>query len=372
MVFIAPSSSVTAAVRPAGRLRICLLSEDLSGAPDEGVKKFTLALGAALGARHEVVLLSTRRAASLPNARLTRAGRTFLSARLRRALRALRPDVLLYAARSSTTGSTFLRCRILRAYLPETRLVLIGLQARRHRPLLRPLLRRLSPDLILVQGAASQRYLLELGCPADVIASGVDTNRFRPATNDERVSARAWLGLPPDRPVVLHVGHLRRGRGIGVLADLAGRGRCQVVLVTSTTTALEAEAGLAEELRAAGVLLLTEYLASIERVYQAADCYVFPVESTDNAIETPLSVLEALACNLPVVSTRFGGLPGCFEGAGNPGLVFVESRAALLEQVERVVQGTGWQTRPLVEALSWDSIAEDLIRRVWERGVTDG
>ena len=35
--------------------------------------------------------------------------------------------------------------------------------------------------------------------------------------------------------------------------------------------------------------------ARIEELYQLADCYLFPVASTDNCIGVPLSVLEAFA-----------------------------------------------------------------------------
>ena len=54
-----------------------------------------------------------------------------------------------------------------------------------------------------------------------------------------------------------------------------------------------------------------------------SDCYVFPTVHKKACIETPLSVLEAMACNLPIVSTRFGALPTIFnEGSG---LFFTEN-----------------------------------------------
>src|SRR5215211_2488217 len=56
----------------AARRRICVLSEDLSGAPDEGIKKFALALASALGRVHDVELIGTRGADVPLHARLAR------------------------------------------------------------------------------------------------------------------------------------------------------------------------------------------------------------------------------------------------------------------------------------------------------------
>src|SRR5437016_4784101 len=78
------------------RRRICVLSEDLSGAPDEGTKKLALSLSRALGQRHDVTVVSTEGRASLPGARLVPAPRSFLSARLSRELARAAPELLIY------------------------------------------------------------------------------------------------------------------------------------------------------------------------------------------------------------------------------------------------------------------------------------
>jgi hypothetical protein len=58
-----------------------------------------------------------------------------------------------------------------------------------------------------------------------------------------------------------------------------------------------------------------------------ADVYVFPnfVDREDtilSAIDIPLSVPGAMSCNLPVITTRFGGLDRLLEDRS--GLFFVE------------------------------------------------
>ena len=63
---------------------------------------------------------------------------------------------------------------------------------------------------------------------------------------------------------------------------------------------------------------------NIEEVYALSDCYVFPTPPMNkiNSIEIPLSVLEAMACNLSVITTKFGALPKVFEEGD--GLIFVD------------------------------------------------
>ena len=50
------------------------------------------------------------------------------------------------------------------------------------------------------------------------------------------------------------------------------------------------------------------YIPEVEDIYRLSDLYLFLAESDTAAIEVPLSVLEAMACNLPVICTPFGGL----------------------------------------------------------------
>jgi glycosyltransferase involved in cell wall biosynthesis len=357
---VAPVNRPAAPIGGAVRRRVCLLSEDLSGPPDEGCKKLTMALAAAVARHHEVALLSTQGSAPA-GGRLVPASRTFLSAALRRELRRLDPELLVYVARSSTTFMSFVRSRVLRALCPRALVVLVGLQARRHTGLRRRLIGRLAPELIFVQSPRTAGELERLGCSVALLPSGVDLETFRPVGADEKRRLRAEQGLQPDLPVLLHVGHLQRARGIGVLADLAGRGGCQVVLAASSST--PQEGAVADELRRAGVVVRTAYEPRIEQLYQLADCYVFPVQSTDNAIELPLSVLEAFACDLPVVTTRFGGLPRLFDGSGAPGLRFVDSPTELIDEALRLCRIGAGATRSLALPYAWDAVADNLIDR---------
>jgi phosphatidylinositol alpha-1,6-mannosyltransferase len=59
--------------------------------------------------------------------------------------------------------------------------------------------------------------------PTLVVPPGVDVDRFRPATPEERVKTRARFGLDPDRPLVLGLSRLVPRKGFDVLIDAIAR-----------------------------------------------------------------------------------------------------------------------------------------------------
>jgi glycosyltransferase involved in cell wall biosynthesis len=182
----------------------------------------------------------------------------------------------------------------------------------------------------------------------------VDSTRFRPS-DDSRSSIREQLGLAEDRPMALHVGHLRRSRGLEPLVELAADEAVSVVLIASTATEPEIEIEI--RLRKAGVRIVREFLPQVERWYQAADVYLFPVTDLQGSIEIPLTVLEAMACGTPVASTPFGGLPSFF--ASTESLRFVPA-ALLAETAKQLIGVDGLANRTVVEGMNEKAFADTL------------
>ena len=111
-------------------------------------------------------------------------------------------------------------------------------------------------------------------------------------------------------------------------------------------------------LRKAGVMVTNGYNPRIAEFYGLADCYVFPTTITVGSIDVPLSILEAMACNLPVVSTRFGGLPRMF---GEEKGFFYSDTANFCTKIRALKEGNiDICTRRLVRPYSWDNIANNL------------
>lgn len=146
------------------------------------------------------------------------------------------------------------------------------------------------------------------------------------AASDARVIAQP-IGIAPERlragqsgrwpdlsargvPIALHVGHLRRSRGLERFCELKALVGDRMELVVVASPYFDPARGLVEELTSAGVHVDRGFVSDIADVYASSDVYLFPLPPEQNgAIELPLSVLEAVACGVPVISTPFGALP---------------------------------------------------------------
>jgi len=86
------------------------------------------------------------------------------------------------------------------------------------------------------------------------------------------------------------------------------------------------------------------------------------VRDEQAAVGIPLSVLEAMSCNLPVVTTRFGGLPQMLlRGSG---LFFAEHEAEFhfnTSTALRMAQSS-IKTRAQVLPFSWNAMADAILR----------
>jgi glycosyltransferase involved in cell wall biosynthesis len=142
-----------------------------------------------------------------------------------------------------------------------------------------------------------------------------------------------------------------------VLADLQ-RGRDnQVVVIGSSIEPVDHR--ICKGLKQAGCLVWRSYFANIEELYALADCYIFPTLSSKDSVELPLSVMEAMACNLPVLSTRFGALPRVFsEGDGMYFVDKIEDFAPMLDYVKKTTGKT--KTREKVLPYSWTNVVTEL------------
>ena len=189
--------------------------------------------------------------------------------------------------------------------------------------------------------------------------SGVDSKRFIPLSTKKKLELKSDLGFPPNKKIVLHVGHLKENRNILQLLPLQTRNDIQVVVIGSTTT--KQSESIKNQLHQAGCIVINNYQPAIERFYQAADCYVFPTVDVQACIQLPLSVLEAMATNLPVVTTRFGGLPDIFPSGEGLFYSSLESNDELVSVVLSAISSTV-DTRTLVLAFDWLAVTTQLTK----------
>jgi glycosyltransferase involved in cell wall biosynthesis len=212
----------------------------------------------------------------------------------------------------------------------------------------------LRPDIVIVQSKKSEILFNSLNYKTIFIPNGVDTDKFAPVNYERKVELRKKFGFDERDFIVLHIGPLKEGRNQKSLLQL---NNAKILLVLSTSAG--SEEWLHKELAKTNVTIWRGFFPNIEDVYAIADVYIFPVFEELNSIEIPLSVLEALACNLPVITTRYGGLNTILQDG--EGLFFIEMDNNLPELVSIIKSGNcKIDTRKKIEALSWNKIVKDM------------
>ena len=281
-------------------------------------------------------------------------------------VKAFEPDVIHSIMAASPFS--FLLTRLLQTMCQSPKTVicspLIPFRGFTHGPwfafssLLAPVVPLIKTDLVLTQSAEAEATYRRLGCTVmPFVYSGVDLNRFRPVSDSEKEELRQRYEVESDKFVVLHVGSVRKWRNVACLKKIQEDDGNQVFLVGRPSTKYELE--VAAALKQAGVIVTKAYNPKVEDFYALSDCYIFPTTDAAGSIDVPLSVLEAMASGLPVVSTRFGGLPWLFDEAGGLCYAEVEEFPDRLKALKKRVAAT--KTRERVHPYSWENIARNLI-----------
>lgn len=180
-------------------------------------------------------------------------------------------------------------------------------------PALRPAIVRAlnSSDRVICVSGALAATLRDIGVSTEmeVIPNGIDTERFCPG--DRRKSCAA-LGLDPDRPRILFAGNFVPVKGIEYLIRaapeiLAASPECEIVLLGAPAECAIARKyyELARNLGVQDVITVRGKVpnAILPSWMRAADLFVLPSLKEGFGIV----LAEALACGIPVVSTRSGG-----------------------------------------------------------------
>ncbi len=169
------------------------------------------------------------------------------------------------------------------------------------------------------------------GFPADrvhIIRNGIDCERFRPR-HDSYQSIRHSLGLPPQTKLVGIVAALRAEKNHAMLIDVAAnvhrvRDDVHFVIVGDGPERGMIERKINEHKLESRVHLLgTRH--DTDRIVAALN--LFLLCSHNEA--SPVSILEALACEVPVVSTRVGSVDESVIDGVTGHLVAVDDRNAM-------------------------------------------
>lgn len=161
------------------------------------------------------------------------------------------------------------------------------------------------------------------------IKTGVDTARFIPVSAEKTASLKVKYGFATDKPILLHVGHLKYGRNLDVLKKM--NSTYQILIVVSSMTKEDRDDDLRRDLESLdNIRIFDEYFDNIEEIYQLADAYFFPTVEEGNCIDVPLSCLEAAACNKPVITTSYGEMK---EFRNSKGFFFIDDTVADINDI---------------------------------------
>ncbi len=129
--------------------------------------------------------------------------------------------------------------------------------------------------------------------PIAYLANGVDTSLFKPASASVKVQLRKKHHLPLNRKLVLFVGRFVQKKGIDLLVN-AKTPEFDLVLVGEGKLPKNVE-------NTEGIFVLNSLpQESLAEIYQACDVFVLP----SSCEGFPLSLQEAMACGLPLVSAE--------------------------------------------------------------------
>jgi glycosyltransferase involved in cell wall biosynthesis len=270
--------------------------------------------------------------------------------------RDFQPEAILYAPDANLNGLSMARCGLFRLAAGAIPIGMITLQPNSFSMPVRMMLHLWKPDMLFAQVASSEETLYKrYGIRYQLLPPAVDIEGFRMVKGDlEKRSLLQKYGLPQHGKIYLHVGHIRQSRNMDWLLQLNLPAESHLVVVGSTSRFVETD--LKDALQKRGVTVIDSFLPAIEEIYRLADVYLFPVQSTDAAIEMPLSVLEAMACNLPVVTTSFGGLTKYFSNV--PGFYFADTFETFQNAVSEAIVSHTCKTRAAVESFSWQNMAK--------------
>jgi glycosyltransferase involved in cell wall biosynthesis/SAM-dependent methyltransferase len=213
---------------------------------------------------------------------------------IRRLLRRVRPDVVHahWLPMATAAGLAGARPLVATAWGSD-----VYYASRLHRLGNRWIVRR--ADRVMSDSAALHDDLRALGAPAErsmVLNWGVDTERFRPASADERSALRERLGLGAG-PVVLHTRSLKplyNPEVVTAAFERAAERLPTAELVLKHIGADSPDLGpLPERARLIGHVPYDELVA----YYRVADAFV----SVPRSDSSPRSVWEAMACGVPCV-----------------------------------------------------------------------
>jgi D-inositol-3-phosphate glycosyltransferase len=220
-------------------------------------------------------------------------------------------------------------------------------------------------DKVIAVSKATKEYVLRLGAREEktsVIYNGVDADFFQPMNKEQ---CRNKLNLPKEKTIFLSIRRLVYKNGLNTLIEAASHlvreRRDLVFIIVGTGPDRGYMESRIEELKLSHNVKLAGFVSDeqLPYYYSSADCFVIPSSSGEGS---PMVLLEAMACALPVVSTITGGTAEIIRESINGFLVSPKDSKALANALSKVISqgadrlsmGRG-NRRAIEKKFTWDN-----------------
>lgn len=222
---------------------------------------------------------------------------------------------------------------------------------------------RVLEDEALAFGIARERVHL--------LPNAIDMTRFAPLPATEREARRHALGFAPDHVVCTYVGRLSREKGVLELVEAwktVQPANATLVLAGPDMPGSPWDAG-----PGARAIVDSSGLSKSVRFLGATDDVASVLQTTDIAVQPShfealgLAAIEALACGVPVVASRVGGLPDFIQDQTNGRLVPPKDPSALSAALKSLIIDNGARAR--MASIAPASVADYDERTVFARMV---
>lgn len=207
-----------------------------------------------------------------------------------------------------------------------------------------------------------------------LIPNMVDAGAFRPVSADEKRELRQRLNLPETHRLVLSVGRLVSYKGLPLLLRAWKRICAQE---TDTTLVIAGSGGVdiyncetelhryvdANDLSER--VVFTGEIRNANEYMQACDILAFPTEND----AFPLTLIEAMACGLPVITTPVGGIKDAVANEDNALVVQPGDEEEFLQALNRLLSDGELRerlgraaTKTVLQRYTADMVADAYVR----------
>jgi len=214
-------------------------------------------------------------------------------------------------------------------------------------------------DHIITVSSGGYEYAASIAAKEKVslLRNFVDKDVFYPFEAKERLNARVRQKYRNDDYIVFFAGRLTRAKGLEYIVkgvrDLTENIPIKLVIAGSGPF-LQSILGWIDEYDLKERVVLTGALPKEEllNLYNAADVFIMaPVQGEGSTEGTPMAMLEAMACGLPVLSTDAGGIKDVLVSEYNGFFIKERDGGSIADALLKL-----WHDKPLRRKLGENSL----------------